>query len=512
MSVDSGSEKKFLPSEQLVSITDLQGRITYANQEFCEIAGYSLEELVGQNHNIVRHPTMPKAAFADLWSKIQQEKSWRGMVKNRCKNGDYYWVDAYVTPIFENDKVVGYQSVRTCPSDNHKLKAQKLYDALNNKKSISDFQLNINLKRLIAMVCTTIAIAVNWFLTESIMSSVVFLLCICLLSLIFLQELFSFPKYVAKTKALLDSPSRMIFSGTGPLSIISYPIELLKARIRTILGRSSDSGRKLVDVASELENSSSDMLKGIEEEAAHLSQLATAITEMSTTIDEVSSHTNQTHDKVLVVQNECQSNIQVIEMSQMKINGLANDVDKAANNALELLTDVTKISTIMSEIQGIADQTNLLALNAAIEAARAGEQGRGFAVVADEVRTLASRTQDATVHIQSSVIQLQNTLKEWSQVMLVNKANAEDCSADSSQIKNTMNVIVNNIDDVSDMTAQIATAAEEQSVVANQITQSVYVIDDISKQNATLANQVNNYGIAVNKSAEDIEKLSSTFK
>jgi PAS domain S-box-containing protein len=133
MSIDSGSEKKFLASEQLVSITDLQGRITYANQEFCEIAGYSLEELVGQNHNIVRHPTMPKAAFADLWSKIQQEKSWRGMVKNRCKNGDYYWVDAYVTPIFENDKVVGYQSVRTCPSDNHKLKAQKLYDALNKK-------------------------------------------------------------------------------------------------------------------------------------------------------------------------------------------------------------------------------------------------------------------------------------------------------------------------------------------------------------------------------------------
>jgi methyl-accepting chemotaxis protein len=362
------------------------------------------------------------------------------------------------------------------------------------------------------MVFTSIAIAVNWFLTESIMSSAVFILCIGLLSLIFLQELFSFPKYVAKTKALLDSPSRIIFSGTGPLSIISYPIELLKARIRTILGRSSDSGRKLVDVASELENSSSDMLKGIEEEAAHLSQLATAITEMSTTIDEVSSHTNQTHDKVLVVQNECQSNIQVIEMSQKKINDLANDVDKAATNALELLTDVTKISTIMSEIQGIADQTNLLALNAAIEAARAGEQGRGFAVVADEVRTLASRTQDATVHIQSSVIQLQNTLKEWSQVMLVNKANAEDCSADSSQIKSTMDVIVNNIDDVSDMTAQIATAAEEQSVVANQITQSVYVIDDISKQNATLANQVNNYGIAVNKSAEDIEKLSSTFK
>jgi PAS domain S-box-containing protein len=508
----NNNEVSFADTVQLVSITDLNGKITYANDEFCTVAGYSLEELVGQNHNIVRHPSMPKAAFADLWSKLKQEDSWRGMVKNSCKNGGFYWVDAYVTPVYENDIVTGYQSVRTRPTESQKVNAQKLYDALNNKKSIADFQSNINLKRIMAMVIIILSIAVNWIVTESIVSSVVLLICMSLVLLVFSQELFSFPNYVAKIKAAFDSPSRIIFSGKGPLNIISYPIELYKARIRTILGRSRDSGRKLVSFASELDKSSKEMLQGIEEESSHLAQFATAITEMSATIDEVSSNTNQTHDKVLVVQNECQNNIQVIEMSQNKINCLAEDVDKAASNALELVTDVTKISTIMSEIQGIADQTNLLALNAAIEAARAGEQGRGFAVVADEVRTLASRTQQATVHIQSSVVALQNTLKEWSQIMLVNKANAESCSEDSSQIKQTMETIVNNVSDVSDMTAQIATAAEEQSVVANQITRSVYIIDDISKQNSILANQVHNYGSEVNKCAEDIEKLSSTFK
>lgn len=508
----SNNERVFSEGQQLVSITDLNGIITYANNEFCDIAGYSLEELVGQHHNIVRHPSMPKAAFADLWSKLKQENSWRGMVKNRCKNGDYYWVDAYVTPVYEKETITGYQSVRTLPSKEQKQNAQKLYDDLNNGKTVSGLETNVHIRRLLAIVLTIIVSFGLSTYTSSIVPSIVLLCFIGLLSLLFSPELFTFPNTVTKTKNLFDSPSRIIFSGKGPLSIMAYPIELYKARIRTILGRSSDSGRKLVEIASKLENASLEMQTGIEEENTHLTQLATAITEMSATINEVSLNTNQTHDKVLTIQNECQANITVVEISQNKINSLAVDVDKAASSAMELVTDVNKISTIMAEIQGIADQTNLLALNAAIEAARAGEQGRGFAVVADEVRTLASRTQGATVQIQTSVVELQNTLKTWSQVMLTSKDNALACSEDSSKIMQAMKNIIGNVNDVSDMTAQIATAAEEQSVVANQITHSVHTIDDISKTNVKLAEQVKNYGIEVNKSAVDIEKLSSTFK
>ncbi|MBA6341680.1 PAS domain-containing protein, partial [Colwellia sp. MB02u-10] len=235
------NEKTFAAVEQLVSITDLQGRITYANPDFCAIAGYSLEELVGQHHNIIRHPSMPKAAFSDLWRKLKQEDSWRGMVKNRCKNGDYYWVDAYVTPVYENGKVTGYQSVRTLPSNEQKQKAQQLYDTLNNKGSVSGLETNVHLRRLLAIVLITMASFGIWTYTHSIVPPVVLLGCIGLLSLVFSPELFAFPNYVAKTKILFDSPSRIIFSGKGPLSIISYPIELYKARVRTILGRGADS-------------------------------------------------------------------------------------------------------------------------------------------------------------------------------------------------------------------------------------------------------------------------------
>lgn len=111
----TNTERTFEPATKLISVTDLQGTILDCNDAFIEVSGFTKSELIGQPHNIVRHPDMPTEAYKVMWEHLKSGKPWMGLVKNRCKNGDYYWVDAYVTPITQGGKVIGYESVRSCP-------------------------------------------------------------------------------------------------------------------------------------------------------------------------------------------------------------------------------------------------------------------------------------------------------------------------------------------------------------------------------------------------------------
>ena len=144
----------------IVSMTDPKGIITYVNRDFLDISGFTEEELIGQSHNIVRHPDMPPAAFQDLWDTVKGGKPWSGIVKNRCKNGDHYWVEAFVTPLYEGDRLVGYQSVRTRPTRDQVSTAEGLYRKLNegqlkqvpNRRSIFDISLRIRIFSALALL------------------------------------------------------------------------------------------------------------------------------------------------------------------------------------------------------------------------------------------------------------------------------------------------------------------------------------------------------------------------
>ena len=124
------------PANPIVSKTDAKGVTTYVNRAFLDISGFSEGELVGRSHNVVRHPDMPPEAFADLWDTIKTGRPWRGLVKNRCKNGDFYWVEAYVTPITEHGKITGYMSVRSAPRREEIQAAEALYQAIRSKQAV----------------------------------------------------------------------------------------------------------------------------------------------------------------------------------------------------------------------------------------------------------------------------------------------------------------------------------------------------------------------------------------
>ena len=137
------NEAKLADNDYIISATDAKGIITRVNETFTRISGFTEDELIGKNHNMVRHPDMPPAAFEDMWNTLKAGEPWMGTVKNRCKNGNYYWVDAYVSPMFENGKVTGYESIRTKADPEVVKRAEKTYQRINAGKPAIDTRFDL---------------------------------------------------------------------------------------------------------------------------------------------------------------------------------------------------------------------------------------------------------------------------------------------------------------------------------------------------------------------------------
>lgn len=498
-------EVNFAPGEELISTTNKAGVITYANAAFCRIAGFTLEELVGQNHNIVRHPDMPAAAFKDLWQKIKSGLPWRGVVKNRCKDGRYYWVDAFVTPIFEAGELVGYQSVRTRLDDKIKQNATAAYQALQKGKSLTKWYESSMVKNL-----------AYWFVSISILVSALYypymmLLLPVLPFITYKNEIIDTPKYFKQLTAQYDSVSRLIYSGTKAQGITDFHLKIAEGKINTILGRITDSSNALSSGAENLAVAAQLAKEGAEKETAELHQVSTAVEEMVATIDEVAQNTTFTSQKVNQAHTDCQVATKAMHLTMETVNLLAQEVAESASSATELSSEVEKVGAIMHEIQGIADQTNLLALNAAIEAARAGEHGRGFAVVADEVRALSSRTHAATEQIQSSISEMQNTLTSWVQTMIKGKESADNCVEKATEAHNVVDKVYVSITDISDLAIQISTASEEQSMVSQEISRNIINISDASQNNLQQAHTVESETSSIKTRANALGALGQAF-
>jgi aerotaxis receptor len=500
-------EVTFAEHEELVSTTDLRGVITYANDIFCDVAGFTKDELIGKNHNIVRHPDMPKAAFKDLWTALEAGKNWRGAVKNRCKDGRYYWVDAYVTPIFESGKLVGYQSVRVNLKPDLKRKAEQAYKAINQSKTIEPWYQSLSTRHGAFGLLSLI------FILLTLYSSAWFVIALPILALLcYFDELFTTPNYFAQLKAGNDSASRWIFSGTKAHTIADFHIKLHEGRVRTILGRVVDSCHEMEGAVDKMKMAAHHTKEGVENESMELLQVASAVEQMSSSIAEVAENTVSTSNKVAQAHTDCKQATHAMEQTMMRVSKLAEEVSSSSTSANELAEEAEKIGNIMIEIQGIADQTNLLALNAAIEAARAGEHGRGFSVVADEVRALSSRTHSATEQIHKSINEIQSTLLAWSDKMAEGKNSALACVEDTKSTQGVVTQVYNSISDISDLAMQISAASEQQSTTSQEITHNVNNISNHANENLTQANQVEEQADHIEVRTRKLTSMGLSFK
>ena len=479
-------EQNFSASDILLSTTDTSSNIKYANQSFCDIAGYSLDELKGNPHNMVRHPDMPKAAFKDLWATIQDGKSWMGPVKNKCKNGDYYWVNAFVTPIKDaSGNINEYQSVRTQLDSNVKARATKLYASLcagNSPKKISittDITMWIQAILILSVVLSASSIILSnadvWLLLPN--------LIITLLGTgIFMTWRTKYKKVVQASKAIFDnSIMRYIYSDNNDeVGNIELALAMQSAQLKAVVGRVSDDSANITKLAEQSSQTGDEVAQTLSQQTAETEQIATAINQMSATVQEIAqvvTRASESSQQGLDISNKGQ---EVVTQTVDSINDLSGQLATVDTAITSLISGTKSIETVLNEISSIADQTNLLALNAAIEAARAGEQGRGFAVVAEEVRALAMRSQKSTEEIGKLLGQLQVESESATSAMTRGNELSKSCVELASATGDSLKNINSEVSELADINVQIATAVEEQAVVAEQVSQNIVAISDMS--------------------------------
>lgn len=490
-------ERKLSSGTTLITTTDLKGQITSTNKAFVDISGFSEAELVGASHNIVRHPHMPKEAFGNLWEKLREGCPWNGLVKNRTKSGDYYWVDAFVAPIHKDGTIIGYQSVRTQPNRENITRAERLYERIRKGKLPWQLKHRFLYRHKLAASLFSLVL-LNLLLGFSFaeitpMQALGYLLIPAPMSAFFYWRLAAPVKRLErKAKEIVDNPlTDFLYTGRNDeFGTIENSNIMLTAKLRTALGRIGEFSTELQSAAHQTIDAVGRTNKSVVSQKTELDAVATIMHELNATAHEVASNVVRTADASKKANEMSLDGAERITHVIGVIESLANKVRYASGEMEKLDRYSEEIGTVLDVIRGIAEQTNLLALNAAIEAARAGEQGRGFAVVADEVRSLASKTQQSTTDIQQMIERLQGGAHSAVTAIRESESLANLSEEEIEKTAEAIAVISGEVSEISDQNTQVASASEEQTKVLEEVEQNIVNINIAAEETANTATEL----------------------